>query len=69
MVSAQERFIVVPCVLTDAEQMIILTDFHYWADHENELREWCWDNSSAFVGMTVVFPNKPTLTAFCLTWS
>ena len=69
MVSAQERFIVVPCVLTDAEQMVILTDFHYWADHEHELRAWCLDNSSAFVGMTVVFPNKPTLTAFCLTWS
>ena len=69
MVSTQERFIVVPCVLTDAEQMVILSDFHYWADHETELREWCWDNNSAFVGMTVVFPNAATLTSFCLTWS
>jgi hypothetical protein len=69
MVSTQERFIVVPFVLTDTEQMVILTDIHYWADHETELREWCRDNGSAFVGMTVVFPNASTLTAFCLTWS
>lgn len=69
MVSTQERFIVVPDVLTDTEQMVILTDIHYWADHENDLREWCLDNSSEFVGMTVVFPDKRTLTAFCLTWS
>lgn len=69
MVSTQERFIVVPFVLTDTEQMVILTDIHYWADHETELREWCRDNGSAFVGMTVVFPNDSTLTAFCLTWS
>ena len=69
MVSIKERFIVVPGVLTDAEQLVVLTDVHYWAEREIELREWCRDNDSAFVGMTVVFPNAPILTAFCLRWS
>jgi hypothetical protein len=69
MVSIKEKFIVVPDVLADREQMIILTDIHYWADRETELRQWCVDNSSEFVGMTVVFPNASTLTAFCLRWS
>jgi len=68
MVPTQERFIIVPCKLTDTEQMVILTDIRYWADRETELRAWCSENSSAFVGMTVVFPDSRTLTAFCLTW-
>jgi hypothetical protein len=69
MVSAQERFIVVPYVLTNNEQMVILTDYNYWADHESDLEKWCLDNSSQVNGMTVVFPNAQTLTVFCLRWS
>jgi len=68
MVSIKERFIVVPDVLTDNEQMVILTDYNYWADRESDLEQWCVDNSSQFNGMTVVFPNAQVLTAFCLRW-
>ena len=68
MVSTQERFIVIPDVLTDINSMVILTDINYWSDHETELRQWCQDNNSEFVGMTVLFPDPRTLTAFVLRW-
>lgn len=69
MVSIKERFIVVPDVLTHNEQMIILTDYNYWAGLESDLREWCVNNGSQFAGMTVVFPDAATRTAFLLRWS
>lgn len=69
MVSAQERFFIVPDVLTDETNMVILTDFRYWADNEDSLRNWCAENNTQFVGMTVIFPDERTLTAFCLKWS
>ena len=69
MVSAKEKFIIVPDVLTDTEKMVILSAWEFWNDHETELRDWCQDNNADFVGMTVTFPNKKTLTAFCLKWS
>ena len=68
MVSTQERFIVVPNVLTDSYRMVILSDWNYWTDHEDALRSWCKDNVSDITGMTVTFPDSKTLTAFCLRW-
>lgn len=64
-----ERFLIIPDVLTDKTSMVMLTDITYWADNENNLRDWCADNDTQFVGMTLVFPNKHTLTAFCLRWA
>lgn len=64
----QERFIVVPSQLTDTEKMVILTDIQFWSDHEQQLHQWCNSNNSEFVGMTVVFPDERTLTAFLLKW-
>lgn len=69
MVSTKERFIVVSDVLTATDNMVILTDFRYWADREEELKRWCKDTNSNFSGMIVVFPDSQTLTAFCLRWS
>ncbi len=69
MVSIKERFVIVPDVLTDNDQMVILTDYNYWAECEVELAQWCKDNDSDFTGMLVVFPNQKTLTSFCLEWS
>jgi hypothetical protein len=68
MVSAQERFFVVSDVLTDDTKMVILTDFHYWADNEDSLRKWCKETNTQFAGMTLVFPDERTLTAFVLKW-
>lgn len=69
MVQSKEKFIVVPDVLTDEVCMVILTDYHYWADHEAELKQWCEKNSADFTGMLVCFPNKLSLTSFLLKWS
>ena len=68
MVSTQERFIVLPDVFTPDVFMVILTDIDYWSINETELRQWCQDNNSEFVGMTVLFPDSRTLTAFVLRW-
>ena len=68
MVSTQERFIVLPDVLTPDVFMVILTDISYWSINETKLRQWCRDNNSEFVGMTVLFPDPRTLTAFVLRW-
>jgi hypothetical protein len=68
MVSTKERFVAIPNVLTDEYNMIILTDIQFWSEHENELRQWCQDNDSEFVGMTVTFSNLRALTAFILKW-
>ena len=68
MVPIKKRFIVVSDELTDHEQMIILTDIHYWTDNEEQLRRWCMENHSQFVGMTVVFPDSCALTSFILRW-
>lgn len=69
MVSAQERFFIVSDVLTDETKMVILTDFRYWADNEDSLRDWCAENNTQFAGMTLVFPDGLALTAFLLRWS
>ena len=69
MVSTQERFIVLPDVLTPDVFMVILTDVDFWSEHEIDLWQWCRDNNSEFVGMTVTFDDPRTLTAFCLKWS
>ena len=68
MVPIKKRFIVVSESLTDYEQMVILTDIHYWTDNEEQLRRWCMENHSQFVGMTVVFPDSCALTSFILRW-
>jgi len=69
MVSIEKKFIVVPDVLNNNEQMVILIDYNYWADCESDLDQWCVDNSSQISGMTVVFPDAATRTAFLLRWS
>ena len=69
MVQSKERFIVVPDVLTDEVYMVILTDYQYWAEHEQELGAWCKQNNADFTGMLVCFHNKLSLTSFLLKWS
>jgi len=69
MVQSKERFIVVPDVLTYEVCMIVLSDYRYWAEHEQELRLWCDKHHASFTGMLVCFNDKRTLTAFLLRWS
>jgi len=65
----QNRFIVAPTALVDKEQLVILTDYNYWADHTDELIQWCKEHGAANEGMTVVFPNEEILTLFVLRWA
>ena len=71
MVSTKEKFVVIPaCLLTaDDAQMVILTDYQFWAEVEDELKKWCNETNSVFAGMTVTIPDACTLTAFVLKWS
>ena len=49
--------------------MIFLTDYKFWADHEQELFEWCKTHGCTFTGMTVGIPDEQTLSLFVLKWS
>lgn len=63
------RFIIAPDELVDQEKLVILTDYTYWANHANELYEWCKDRNASTQGMTVVFGDEVTLLEFVLKWS
>jgi hypothetical protein len=49
--------------------LILLTDISFWAEHLEELDQWCSDHLCTVKGMTVEIPNDATLTLFALRWS
>ena len=64
------RFVVADRELHDnAGHLIVLTDYVYWADHVQQLDEWCQHNDANMKGMTVNLPTEQALTAFVLRWS
>jgi hypothetical protein len=65
------RFILAPRDLTETgNHLIILTDIKHWAEHADELAEWCDRTQGAFTkGMTVEITDDKTLTHFILRWS
>jgi len=65
----RRRFIIPDTLVTGGELLIVLSDIAYWNIHYDDLQVWCKQNKSKVQGMTVVLPDKPTLTAFCLRWS
>jgi hypothetical protein len=65
----RRRFIIPNTLVTGGELLIVLSDIAYWNIHYNDLQVWCSQHNSIREGMTVVVPDKPTLTAFCLRWS
>jgi hypothetical protein len=65
-----QRFVVADRELNDnAGHVILLLDFFYWADHDQQLDEWCQHNGADIQGMTVNLPTEQALTAFVLRWS
>jgi hypothetical protein len=46
----------------------VLTDFAFWATHQDELDEWCKSNGGTVTGMTVEFEAAEQLTLFTLRW-
>ena len=66
----QNRFILADKSLHENKgQLIILTDFGYWAEHLQELIEWCQENGGEVNGSTVLFHTEQEITAFVLRWS
>lgn len=49
--------------------MVILADYVYWAEHQQELKEWCTKNHCQYQGMTVTICDSETLALFCLRWA
>jgi hypothetical protein len=65
----RNRFVIVdPVLVDDKERLIILTDYIFWADHTDELLDWCEKYGANNQGMTVLFPDEQTLTTFVLKW-
>ncbi len=67
----ENKFILVDNDLTETDNhLIVLTDIKYWADHVDELAEWCNRNPNARPqGMTIEISDDKTLTHFILRWS
>lgn len=68
-----QRFIVVEHAIArdnDVAHLVVLTDIRFWADHADELEEWCCQYPGAYqMGMTVGFDTQELLTLFCLRWN
>jgi hypothetical protein len=67
----RNKFILASHDLTETDNhLIILTDIKYWAEHADELNEWCNRNKGATPqGMTVEISDDKTLTHFILRWT
>ena len=67
----RNRFILASKDLTEtSNHLIVLTDIKYWAEHADDLVEWCEKNPKAQPqGMTVEIKDDKTLTHFILRWS
>jgi hypothetical protein len=62
-----QKFFVLTGMITDIA--ILLSDFKFWVDNADKLEQWCRENNCRQEGMLVIFPDKKTLSMFCLQWS
>lgn len=65
MTPVRERFVIVRNFFSHS---VILSDIEYWAEHEQELDQWCGENEARRQGM-IVEMSAEALTAFALRWS
>jgi hypothetical protein len=56
-------------LVDDGVNLIVLSDYRYWADHTDELTAWCKNRNAELQGMTVAIKDDATLTEFLLKWS
>jgi hypothetical protein len=65
------RFIIAsPDLVYDNDPVVILTDVEFWANHMDELTDWCDSTQGVrHEGMTLVFDHATSLTLFLLRWS
>jgi hypothetical protein len=65
----QDRFIIADDeYVVDGAHLVVLSDYRYWANHIDELVDWCKHNNAEIQGMTVVFKDKDSLLTFALKW-
>jgi hypothetical protein len=66
------RFIVADTnILELNEILVLLTDYKFWGQQHiaDQLLIWCNEYECEIKGMTVLIPNKETLTVFMLKWA
>jgi hypothetical protein len=64
------RFVVADRALGFEDTVVVLTDYQYWANHVDELIEWCRATPGITnEGMTVICRDERSLTLFLLRWS
>ena len=73
MVETNRKYIVSPFAKDDDFTFYaVLTDFRYWFEHENELREWCAKHlalkEKSFEGSVVTFKSEQEYIMFELRW-
>lgn len=68
-----DTYVISHGALKDGTGYVVLTDFRYWLNKEEELKDWCNKNLSlganAFVGSIIEFKTKEELVLFMLRWS
>ena len=47
---------------------VILKDYEFWTEHQEELRQWCQEHAAVGQGMTIDM-DEETLTLFVLKWA
>jgi hypothetical protein len=67
MMNPHSRFVVVKHDWRPASY-VLLGDWQFWADHEEELDAWCRDNGARRQGMTLEM-TEDVLAMFVLRWS
>jgi len=60
----ETRFIAIP-----ESRMFFLTLIEFWAEHEQELKEWCKTNNCIHEGMTVEALDEQAFLMFALRWT
>jgi len=66
MMGPYSRFVVIPNDWNGPS--VILADWQFWADHEQELDQWCGQHGARRQGMTVEMTEE-VLTLFTLRWA
>lgn len=53
-------------VYIEQTNSIILSDYKYWTNHEEQLKLWCSKHGAKFQGMLIQFANNSDITLFLL---
>ena len=70
--AVKQRFIIADpevCESLGIPFIVMLSNIGFWVENYDVLTEWCVQQNSKVMGMTVELPDAKTLTAFALRWS